>query len=181
MIPDQPKLDNLHLMGSSLGGYLSLLMIRDSPFLHDYLKGILLMCPAIDFPLFKLEDLSDQEYEKFKKDGKFDLDLNNKYRKESPGIDPVYMYLTKEMIEDARKMSIIVGGKIDFDCDMKVLWGSKDDTVPPDRVNILVEKLTDQALGKTQVYWQEDGDHSLGRKEDLMRLEYLLAQNLKLV
>ena len=35
------------------------------------------MCPAIDFPLFKLEDLTEEEYENFKKNGKFDLDARN--------------------------------------------------------------------------------------------------------
>lgn len=168
-------------MGSSLGGYLSLLMLRDSKFLQDYLSGIVLMCPAIDFPLFKLEDLTDEEYGEFKQRGKFDLDLSREYRKDDPSLEPIWMYLSKEMIDDARELAIIVGEKIDFDCEMKIMWGRQDKTVPPERMNLLVEKLTDNALTKTQVFWQEKGDHSLGSRDDLLKIEFILGKNFGLI
>lgn len=181
ILKEIPNLENLHISGSSLGGYLSLLLIRDSKYLQEHLNGAFLMCPAIDFPLFKLEDLTEKEYEIYKEKGFYDLDLNRDYRRENPGLEENIMRVSKELIEDTRNLSILVGEKIDFEFDMRILWGQKDVVVPPERLNILVEKLSDRALLKTKVFWQEEGDHGLGRNEDFIKIEVIFAEAFGLI
>ena len=131
------------------------------------------MCPAIDFPIFKLEDLTDQEYEIYKKQGYFDLNLAK-----GSGSDPIYLHLSRELIIDCKEIGILTGPKIEADCPIRLIWGTEDKSVPPDRVQILVDRLSDNALSKMMLHWRQGSGHGLSDKKDLALLDKLTAELL---
>jgi pimeloyl-ACP methyl ester carboxylesterase len=136
MVPTLHEFKPFVLIGSSLGGYLSLMMMRDRPELMQSFTGSLLLCPAIDLPIFKLEDLTDEQYEIYKQEGVYDLDLGND--PENPRI----VRLSKELIADALEKSILTGSEIDVNFPIRMMWGTEDTVVPPERSDILAHKFS---------------------------------------
>ena len=101
------------------------------------------MCPAIDFPIFKLEDLTDEEYEQYKSEGYFNLNLSKTLT------NAKFLKLRKELIMDAKAKSILTGPEIDVKFPLRVLWGTADTMVPPSRSDYLAHKLSKELLQKT--------------------------------
>lgn len=133
----------------------------------------MLLCPAIDFPIFKLEDLSNEEYEEYKIKGEFNLSLSK-----NPS-DPKILKLRKSLILDAKQKSILTGPEICAPFPLRLLWGTADTLVPPERSDLLAHKLSKELLQKTQIHWQDGSDHQLGSPKDLLKLTILMSEFFK--
>lgn len=157
-------------MGSSLGGYLSLLMMRDRADLMKHITGALLLCPAIDMPIFKLEELTDEQYSIYQKEGVYDMEIN------SDPENPRIVRISKELVADAVQKSILTGPEIDVDFPVRMLWGTGDTVVPPERSDILAHKFDGELLKRSQIHWQEGSDHNLCSKKDLLKLTILMSE-----
>lgn len=143
MVPTLHEFKPFLMVGSSLGGYLSLLLMRDRPELMKHVTGSLLLCPAIDFPIFKLEDLTDEQYEIYKEEGEFNLEYSNDPE------NPRTLRLSKELVSDAVSKSILTGPEIDVDMPVRMMWGTNDTIVPPERSDILAHKFSGKLLQRS--------------------------------
>jgi len=148
------------LVGSSMGGWLALLVARRlletcpdrAP------RGMVLIAPAVDFT----ERLM---WDRFPDDIKRAIDETGVYNRPSPYSPDPYP-ITKRLIEDGRR-HLILGAPIRTDCPVHILQGMEDPDVPWGHALTLVEHLPGDSTSLTLV---KDGDHRLSRPEDLDRL-----------
>ena len=143
MVPSLDQFKPCLMIGSSLGGYLSLLLMRDRADLMKHITGALLLCPAIDFPIYKLQDLTEDQYEIYKKKGAYQLDLSP-----DPS-NPRILNLSKKLVSDAVSKSILTGPQIHVDYPVRMLWGTEDKIVPPERSDILAHKFSGELLKRS--------------------------------
>ena len=142
------------LIGSSMGGWASLLAAMDRP---KRVKALLLINPAPDFT----EKLT---YENWSQDQKDELEREGVVYEPS-GYDESYAY-SKALIIDGRQRQIL-DRSITFSGPVHILQGEADAVVPWDYSLKIVGALTSTHVDYTLV---KDGDHSLSRPQDLDRL-----------
>ena len=152
-------LDNLTegpqiLIGSSMGGWTSLLAAMARP---KRVKGLILIAPAPDFT----EKLMWAGYSD---DIRAQIMDEGVYYAPSDYDEPYP--ISKSLIEDGRK-NLIMDAPIKLDIAVRIIQGSLDVPVPPDHSRKLVDLITSEDLTYTLV---KDGDHSLSRPQDLVRL-----------
>ena len=85
------------------------------------------------------------------------------------GYDEPYEY-TKELIDDGRAHQLL-DGPFEFSGPVRILQGGKDDVVPWEHSQKIVEILSSQDVTYTII---KSGEHSLSRPQDIA----LLTQNL---
>lgn len=142
------------LIGSSMGGWVSLLTALARP---DRIRGLLLIAPAPDFtqklmwPNFSAEIQSE-------------IMERGIYYEPSEYGEP--MEITKTLIEDGAK-NLIMDAPIELDIPVHILQGQKDDPVPWEHAQSLVEIIQSEQVEFTLV---KDGDHRLSEEVDLIRM-----------
>lgn len=142
------------LIGSSMGGWASLLAALDRP---EQVAGLVLINPAPDFTEKMVwANWDDHKRQMLQEDGVV-------YEPSDYG-EP-YAY-SRALIEDGRKRQIL-DEPIVFNGPVEILQGAEDNVVPPAHSQLLVEALTSERVGYTLV---KGGDHSLSRPDDLDRL-----------
>lgn len=142
------------LIGSSMGGWSSLLAMKERP---DLVKAMILIAPAPDFTeKLMWANFSKQERETVISDGI--LYVPSDY-------DEPYEY-SRDLIEDGREQQIL-DAPINFDGPVKILQGAKDDVVPWQYSHQLVDVMTSEDMTYTLV---KNGDHSLSCKQGLQIL-----------
>ena len=145
----------LVLAGSSMGGWLSLLVAVARP---QRVEAMVLVAPAPDFtevlmkPRFHAEALRVLEEE-----GVWF---------EPSDYDPVGYPITRLLIEDGARWSVLPG-PLGFDGPVRILQGARDESVPWTHAHELVGALTSDDVVFTLI---KDGDHRLSRPQDLERL-----------
>ncbi|MBF9233722.1 alpha/beta hydrolase [Microvirga alba] len=148
------------LVGSSMGGWISLLAARrlmeSRPTCAP--AGLVLIAPATDFT----ERLM---WDRFPDDIKRAVLETGVYHRPSPYSPDPYP-ITRGLIEDGRK-HLLFGGPIQTGCPVHILQGMKDPDVPWNHALQLVEHLPGDSVSLTLI---KDGDHRLSRQEDLERL-----------
>lgn len=144
----------LVLVGSSMGGWISLLIARARP---DRVKALLLLAPAPDFTERMREELTDE--------ARRDLAANGRWERPS-AYDPEPYVITQTLLEDGRNY-LLLGAPIAFDGPVRILQGQCDDDVPWAHALRIAEKLTSEDVVVTLV---KDGDHRLSRPQDIARL-----------
>ncbi|MCI4645468.1 MAG: alpha/beta hydrolase [Hyphomonadaceae bacterium] len=144
----------LILVGSSMGGWMSLLAQRARP---ARIAGLVLIAPAPDFTIRLMwPDLPQVAKEAIERLGKWMMP--------SPYGEPVP--ITKAMIESGRR-HLVMDEPITFEGPVRILQGMCDEDVPWRHAEALVDLVTSQDLTFTLI---KDGDHRLSRPQDIARL-----------
>lgn len=153
--PDRPI-----LVGSSMGGWISLLAIRELARRRpsEAPVGVVLIAPAVDFT----ERLM---WERFPDEIRRTIDEAGVYHQPS-SYSPEPYPITKGLIEDGRR-HLLFGRPILVGCPVHILQGQNDPDVPWRHALELVEHLPGDCVSMTLI---KDGDHRLSRPEDLDRL-----------
>ena len=155
------------VVGSSMGGWLSLLLVkahleavgRD----NNRIKGLVLIAPAIDMTKGLMWDSFDE-------DAKKELAETGLFRRPSDYGDPYE--ITADLIEDG-KQHLFGDSLIETGCPVHILQGVQDDAVPWKVAVDLVARLARDDVKLTLV---KDGDHRLSRDEDLALLSRVVGE-----
>jgi pimeloyl-ACP methyl ester carboxylesterase len=159
------------LIGSSMGGWLALLMARElkrraasGTALPGTLSGMVLIAPAVDFT----EELM---WKNFSPEIKRQIETEGFWRRPSQYAEAPYP-ITRGLIEDGRR-HLLLGGLIETGCPVRVLQGAQDPDVPWQHAMELTSRLAHDDVVFTLV---KDGDHRLSRPEDIERLLAAVAE-----
>jgi pimeloyl-ACP methyl ester carboxylesterase len=157
------------LVGSSMGGWLSLLLARK---LKQWgprrgaasLAAVVLIAPAVDFT----EELM---WKRFPPEVKRELEANGVWARPSQYSEAPYL-ITRGLIEDGRR-HLLLGGLIETGCPVRILQGVADPDVPWRHAVELVSRLAQDDVVLSLV---KDGDHRMSRPEDIDRLIAAVAE-----
>jgi pimeloyl-ACP methyl ester carboxylesterase len=156
------------LVGSSMGGWLALLLSRalrrrqqNGP---AFLAGMVLVAPAVDFT----EELM---WKRFTPEIKGELEEKGVWTRPS-AYSPEPYVVTRRLIEEGRD-HLLLGGMIETGCPVRILQGVEDPDVPWRHAVELVSRLASDDVILTLV---KDGDHRLSRPEDIERLIGAIAE-----
>jgi pimeloyl-ACP methyl ester carboxylesterase len=156
------------VIGSSMGGWLALLMARElkkrAAGAHAPIVGLVLIAPAVDFT----EALM---WSRLPADVRRTI-LDHGAWSQPSQYSPQPYVITRELIEEGRK-HLLLGGMIETGCPVRILQGVQDPDVPWDHVVELVSHLAQDDVVLTLV---KDGDHRLSRPEDIERLLHAVAE-----
>src|SRR5579864_4451009 len=157
------------LIGSSMGGWLALLIARElrrraasNPQAGEggtaSIAGMVLIAPAVDFT----EELM---WKRFTPEIKRELEDKGVWARPSQYSPEPYL-VTRRLIEEGRQ-HLLLGGLIETACPVRILQGVEDPDVPWRHAVELTSRLASDDVVLTLV---KDGDHRLSRPEDIERL-----------
>jgi pimeloyl-ACP methyl ester carboxylesterase len=155
------------LIGSSMGGWLALLMVRALRKRQPgpaTVSGLVLLAPAIDFT----EELM---WKRFTPAIKQQLADEGVWQRPSQYSPEPYL-VTRQLIEEGRN-HLLLGGMIETGCPVRILQGIEDPDVPWRHAVELTSRLACDDVVLTLV---KDGDHRLSRPEDIERLLAAVAE-----
>jgi pimeloyl-ACP methyl ester carboxylesterase len=163
------------LIGSSMGGWLALLLVRalrqraaanasETSAAPPPIAGLVLIAPAIDFT----EELM---WKRFTPDIKQELADKGVWQRPS-AYSPEPYVVTQRLIDEGRN-HLLLGGMIETGCPVRILQGVEDPDVPWQHAVELTSRLACDDVVLTLV---KDGDHRLSRPEDIERLLGAVAE-----
>jgi pimeloyl-ACP methyl ester carboxylesterase len=159
------------VIGSSMGGWLALLMVRELRKRAETVestaatvKALVLTAPAVDFT----EELM---WKKFTPEIKREIEEKGVWERPSEYSDQPYL-ITRRLIEEGRG-HLLLGGMIETGCPVRILQGVQDPDVPWNHAVELTSRLARDDVVLTLV---KDGDHRLSRPEDIERLIAVVAE-----
>ncbi len=140
------------LVGSSMGGWVGLLLARARP---ERVAGFIGIAAAPDFTVDLIERyLSPEQKEDLRRDGiTYD---------ESGGPDR-RVPITQKLIDEGRN-HLLLREPLAVNCPMRLLQGQQDTEVPWETALKIAETVASQDVRITLI---KDGNHSLSRPEDL--------------
>jgi len=148
------------LVGSSMGGYLALLVARALKAAEETtrLAGLVLIAPAVDFTEALIWRRASPEARRaIERDGVF-------LRPSPYGPEPYP--ITRLLLDDGRR-HLLLERTIRSHCPVRILQGMQDEDVPYQHTLALVEHMAGDRVTLTLV---KDGDHRLSRPQDLALL-----------
>lgn len=150
----------LVLVGSSMGGWMSLLVARELAASGEAarLAGMALIAPAVDFT----EDLMWAGMDEATR--REILEQGRWLRPSDYSPEPYA--ITRALIEEGRN-HLLFGAAIRSHCPVHILQGMEDTDVPWRHAQKLVESMP---LDPVTITYVKDGDHRLSREEDIARL-----------
>ena len=150
------------LIGSSMGGWLALLLarahLRATGNKDGRLHAMILIAPATDFT----EELM---WKRFPAAVQRQIEDIGYFERPSDYSEDPYL-ITRALIEDGRK-NLLFGAPIETGCPVHILQGVEDPDVPWRHAQELVSRLAFDDVVLTLI---EDGDHRLSRPQDIDRL-----------
>ncbi|MFG1427291.1 alpha/beta hydrolase [Roseixanthobacter glucoisosaccharinicivorans] len=153
------------LVGSSMGGWMALLLARALAARGESrLKALVLIAPAPDFT----EDLM---WARFPLEAQAAILETGRYERPSEYSAEPYV-ITRALIEDGRRHRVL-GAPFAVGCPVRILQGAQDEDVPWQHAMRLVSCLAEDDVVFSLV---KDGDHRLSRPEDLERLTAVLEE-----
>jgi pimeloyl-ACP methyl ester carboxylesterase len=156
------------VVGSSMGGWLALLLVRALRQRQEGAKasvtGLVLIAPAVDFT----EELM---WKRFTPAIKRELEEKGVWSRPSEYSAEPYP-ITRRLIEEGRS-HLLLAGMIETGCPVRILQGVEDSDEPWRHAVELVSRLASDDVVLTLV---KDGDHRLSRPEDIERLIRAVAE-----
>jgi len=157
------------LVGSSMGGWLALLLARELRHREPArgpasLAALVLIAPAVDFT----EELM---WKRFPAAVKRQLRSRGVWERPSQYSSEPYP-ITAALIEDGRQ-HLLLGGLIETGCPVRIVQGVADPDVPWRHAVELVSRLAQDDVVLSLI---KDGDHRLSRPEDIDRLIRVVAE-----
>ena len=151
------------LIGSSMGGWISLLLALKR---KKRVSGLVLIAPAVDMTeILMWNNFSDNEKNMISKKGYVEI-FSDEY--------PPYK-ITKNLIDDGRKY-LLMNQQISLDCPVNIIHGIKDEAVPWDLSIELSKKISSNSITQSFI---KDGDHGLSRPTDLEYIFFSIEQIIK--
>ncbi|MGJ4890180.1 alpha/beta hydrolase [Bradyrhizobium sp. HKCCYLRH3099] len=147
------------VIGSSMGGWMALLLAREllkQPG-EASLAGLVLIAPAPDFT----EELM---WKGFSADIRREIETNGVWMRPSEYGEPYP--ITRALIEDGRN-HLLLGSAINVGCPVRILQGAQDPDVPWQHAFALAHRLPAEDVVLTMI---QDGDHRLSRPQDIARM-----------
>mgnify|MGYP003348325460 CR=1 FL=1 len=142
------------LVGSSMGGWLSLLVARARP---ERVAGLVLIAAAPDFVVRMYENLSPDDRVALQRDGK--LVRPSQYSPE-PSV------FTWKLIEEGRN-HLLLDKRLVLNCPVRLLHGQSDPDVPWEHSLRIAQHVEAPSVVTTFI---KGGDHRLSTPEDIARL-----------
>ena len=158
-VVDQASEGPLLLVGSSMGGWIALLVARARP---ERIVGLVGIAAAPDFTeVLMWQAMSFEQRATLMSDGV--LHVPSQYGDPYP--------ITRELIEDGRG-HLLLQAPIALDCSVRLLHGQCDPDVPWE----FALRIADQVSSRDVcVILVKDGDHRLSRPQDLSLLRQTIA------
>jgi len=145
-------------VGSSMGGWIALLLAVARAREGRPLKGIVLVAPAADFTeRLMWPRLPESVRQEIAREGR--AELPSDYGNPTP--------VTARLFEDGRRHLLYGDRPIVTGCPVHIVQGVEDPDVPHTHALELVERLATDEVVLTLV---KDGDHRLSRPEDIARI-----------
>jgi pimeloyl-ACP methyl ester carboxylesterase len=158
------------IIGSSMGGWLALLLMRELRRRRSEGKptgapvaGLVLIAPAVDFT----EALM---WQRFPAKIRREIEEKGVWHRPSEYGEPYP--ITRGLIEEGRR-HLLLGSMIETGCPVRILQGVQDPDVPWNHAVELTSRLAQDDVVLTLV---KDGDHRLSRPEDIERLIKAVAE-----
>lgn len=153
------------VIGSSMGGWLALLLARELAKRagEPTVAGLVLIAPAPDFT----EELM---WKGFSQAVRQEIETKGVWLRPSEYGDPYP--ITKTLIEDGRK-HLLLGSAINVGCPVRILQGAQDPDVPWQHAFALAHRLPADDVVLTMI---QDGDHRLSRPQDIARILAAVAE-----
>ncbi len=154
------------VVGSSMGGWLALLLARElrQRATKASLAGLVLIAPAVDFTDVLM-------WRQFPPDVRRVIEEKGAWARPSQYSDEPYV-ITRKLIQEGRE-HLLLGGLIETGCPVRILQGVQDPDVPWTHAVELVSRIAQDDVVLTLV---KDGDHRLSRPEDIERLVQVIAE-----
>ena len=147
------------LVGSSFGGWLSLMAALDRP---DKVAALVLIAPAVDMTeRLMWARFSDKARAKLMEDGLI---------YDPSQYDPEGYPISKALIEDGRA-HLMLDAPIGIDVPVRILHGQQDDAVPWQLSLELAERLTGDDV---ELHFIKNADHRLSEPSDIATLLRLI-------
>jgi pimeloyl-ACP methyl ester carboxylesterase len=150
------------VIGSSMGGWMALLLARELARRADdraSLAGMVLIAPAPDFT----EELM---WKGFSPEIRAQIETKGVWLRPSQYDDGTPYPITRTLIEEGRH-HLLLGSKIDVGCPVRILQGAQDPDVPWQHAFTLAHRLPSEDVVLTMI---QDGDHRLSRPQDIARI-----------
>ena len=145
-------------IGSSMGGWLALLLIRELRRRGaSRVAGLVLIAPATDMTELMQAQMTKKQRSLLLKQG---------FVEEPSEYSPEPYRINLSLIEDGRQ-HLLFGRIIETGCPVTILQGARDRDVPKEHALKLVQHIVNDPVTFTLV---PDGDHRLSREQDLALL-----------
>jgi pimeloyl-ACP methyl ester carboxylesterase len=155
------------VIGSSMGGWIALLLARELARRGDAkratLAGLVLIAPAADFT----EELMWKGFSPAIRD---QIETTGSWPRPSEYGEPYP--ITRKLIEDGRN-HLVLGSAIEVGCPVRILQGAQDPDVPWRHAFALADRLPSDDVVLTLI---QDGDHRLSRPQDIARILAAVAE-----
>ena len=155
------------VIGSSMGGWMALLLAREVTrrAKNASLAGLVLIAPAPDFT----EELM---WKGFSPEIRQEIESKGVWMRPSPYGDGSPYPITRALIEEGRN-HLLLGGSIEVGCPVRILQGAQDPDVPWQHAFTLAHRLPADDVVLTMI---QDGDHRLSRPQDIARIIAAVAE-----
>jgi len=156
------------MIGSSMGGWLALLLTRElarrSRPAQGKVAGLVLIAPAVDFT-------QELMWKRFPPEVKREIEQVGVWARPSQYSAEPYL-ITRSLIEEGRN-HLLLDSMIETGCPVRILQGVQDPDVPWQHAVELTSRFAQDDVVLTLV---KDGDHRLSRPEDIERLIAAVAE-----
>jgi pimeloyl-ACP methyl ester carboxylesterase len=155
------------VIGSSMGGWMALLLARELARRQrsEMLAGLVLIAPAPDFT----EELM---WKGFSPQIRTEIESKGVWLRPSEYGDGSPYPITRALIEDGRN-HLLLGNSLEVGCPVRILQGAQDPDVPWRHAFALVHRLPADDVVLTMI---QDGDHRLSRPQDIARIIAAVAE-----